>query len=688
MARKIVNNSDPGGATQHGGDSTDYINRYLTGEDQSATDPVDINTTTTFRTSKRKLRNPANTFSYTEAASAITADRTVTEPLLTGNDTRVYQAHPATLTSKTIDVTTNTLKNLSSIAYFFIYQDAGDSLYKCINTKTGGVVSSNSDPTVVIQFAIDNLTSTAKSIFIKAGTYLLTAGINCVDKGFLLMGERAVTGGGGGSAGDTILRANYTDAVGAVFNCHNTIYVKQQFKNIVIEGSGTVKYVIDLFDARQNWPIFENVGLFDASDTNLLMEKVQQSSCINLSLRDASTQNLLLKGTTGTDKINTLHFYGGQIGYSGCNVRTSGSLTDVSFNGVLMEANNDTIAFTNLVDIASNSVHGLRFRDCGFEYAGAAAKTVVTDSGNNNTFDNCRFNADNTTYTPIQYTSTATNGKFINNIIHANTASTTAIIQIDAGATGIRLIDNLQATNTPIIVNLKDLGTGTIRLGNSFCADSYIRSANSGLTGRRTGRWLLGNSQVKEGMCVGWSDATTTPAAGTFVAADMQRPMRWTSLATIGDNVGMKSFSAFTCRLWNPRMTVRFRINDTTNTRLYIGMSSAVADPSGDDPLNALSGALFGKVSTDASWAFMHNDGSGVTVVDDSGIAADTNIHKIEVMGNSSGSFTWQLDEGAINTVTTEIPASATQLQPFVEIETVDANAKTFDLYWVDVETS
>ena len=523
MTHKKVSNADAGTSVKFGGNDLDKWSDFASGVD---VDDYDINSDFTVRSGKRHLRNPANTFSYDELGSAIVANRTVTEPLLTANDTRVYQAHTQTLTGKTIDITTNTLKNLSSLAYFVVYLDAGDSLYKCLNTRTGVVVSSNSNPTVVIQYAIDNLTLTAKSIFIKAGTYLLTTNINCVDKEFLLMGERAATGGGGGRAGDTILSANYTDASGAVFNCHNTIKTLQQFKNIVIQGNLTVKYIIDMFDARQNWPIFENVALFDPSDTCLVMEKVQQSCVINLSLRDAPTCALLLNGSSSIDKINTLYFYGGQISYSGCNVRVTGSLTDVAFNGMMMENNHATTSFTNSIDLQANACHGIRFRDCAFEFDADIPRTVVKDGSNNSSFDNCRFNSDFEDWTAIQYTSTARNCKFINNTFHANQAATTAIIQIDSGASGIRIIDNTQATNTPMTVNLRDSGTNTIRLGNSFCSDSYVRSCISGLVGRRSGRVFIGQGLCREGLCTAWTEAGSAGYRRTIYSSRYAAPSK------------------------------------------------------------------------------------------------------------------------------------------------------------------
>ncbi len=68
-------------------------------------------TTTAFRfnTTTLQLDNPAETFQYIFATSAIVADRTVTVPLLTGNDTFVFEDFAATFTNKIIDSANNTL---------------------------------------------------------------------------------------------------------------------------------------------------------------------------------------------------------------------------------------------------------------------------------------------------------------------------------------------------------------------------------------------------------------------------------------------------------------------------------------------------------------------------------------------------------------------------------------------------
>lgn len=56
----------------------------------------------TFRSTRLRLTNPANTFNYSFVGDAIVANRSVTMPLLTANDTLVTVAFAQTLTNKTL----------------------------------------------------------------------------------------------------------------------------------------------------------------------------------------------------------------------------------------------------------------------------------------------------------------------------------------------------------------------------------------------------------------------------------------------------------------------------------------------------------------------------------------------------------------------------------------------------------
>ena len=70
----------------------------------------------TFRSSNISFRNPANTASYIHVMAAITANRNINWPLLTADDTPVFNNFAATLASKTVHIDTNTIKHSTTNA--------------------------------------------------------------------------------------------------------------------------------------------------------------------------------------------------------------------------------------------------------------------------------------------------------------------------------------------------------------------------------------------------------------------------------------------------------------------------------------------------------------------------------------------------------------------------------------------
>ena len=114
MTFKRVSSPVAGDATHFGGTDVNKFSDYLGGTDIGASETVDVATLTAFRNTKFTLRNPANTFSYIQSVSAIAADRTVTWPLLTGNDQVTMDAHSTTMTNKTINATNNTITDTST----------------------------------------------------------------------------------------------------------------------------------------------------------------------------------------------------------------------------------------------------------------------------------------------------------------------------------------------------------------------------------------------------------------------------------------------------------------------------------------------------------------------------------------------------------------------------------------------
>jgi hypothetical protein len=100
------------GGTDHGNKIANMFNGV------DVTDTVTINTSVawTFENGSFYLRNPADTFSYSITPAAIAADRTLTLPLLIGNDTLVTENFIQTLTNKTLTSPTLTTPALGTPA--------------------------------------------------------------------------------------------------------------------------------------------------------------------------------------------------------------------------------------------------------------------------------------------------------------------------------------------------------------------------------------------------------------------------------------------------------------------------------------------------------------------------------------------------------------------------------------------
>ena len=113
MSFKVVNNADAGTVTKHGGNDADRVSQLFNGSDVGI---PDINSSFRYRSGKLAVRNPANSFSYNIVGSAITADRNLTLPLLTADDTLVTLNLAQTLTNKVISGATNTITDIPDSA--------------------------------------------------------------------------------------------------------------------------------------------------------------------------------------------------------------------------------------------------------------------------------------------------------------------------------------------------------------------------------------------------------------------------------------------------------------------------------------------------------------------------------------------------------------------------------------------
>lgn len=163
--------------------------------------------------------------------------------------------------------------------------------------------------------------------------------------------------------------------------------------------------------------------------------------------------------------------------------------------------------------------------------------------------------------------------------------------------------------------------------------------------------------------------------------------MRMSTTTTSGTTVGWRDASvSHTERSANPKLYVEFRVNQITNQRIYIGYRASTTQLSGEDPLNASAGFLFGARAADSAWQILSNDATGATVV--TAVTAvttiDTNMHKVWVIADGSNNkFGISVDGNAFQYITssTDIPAATTAIAPHIEIQNSAAEDKQMDVF-------
>jgi hypothetical protein len=187
----------------------------------------------------------------------------------------------------------------------------------------------------------------------------------------------------------------------------------------------------------------------------------------------------------------------------------------------------------------------------------------------------------------------------------------------------------------------------------------------------------LFNNMTNSGMASGWAVDTTLK----------RKYIRMSTTTTITTTVGWcDSTNSNTTTNMNPRLYCEFRLNQTTNQRIYIGFRQNATPFTGDDPLNALWGFLFGARSTSSVWEILSNDGTGATVT--AAVTAvttiDTGMHKVWVVSDSGNSqFGVSIDGNAFQYVSTaaSIPAATLGLVPHIEIQNSAAENKQMDVF-------
>lgn len=157
----------------------------------------------------------------------------------------------------------------------------------------------------------------------------------------------------------------------------------------------------------------------------------------------------------------------------------------------------------------------------------------------------------------------------------------------------------------------------------------------------------------------------------------------FTSGAVNGNAGGFNLGLVYTSRDNNPSIRCKWKLDSSASTlRLFIGWTASTsAVGNNDDQLNALSGFGVGKSTTNGNYRILHNDSAGATISDDTGIAADTSTHTIDLWGDGANNqFWWSLDGSGATAVTTDIPSATTGLSMQALVITT-SGAKVLSVY-------
>lgn len=546
----------------------------------------------------------------------------------------------STLLNKTINVVSNPILHIGQYKYE-IFKDG--STWYCRNNATGAIDSSNTDPTTPLQYAINN--AGGYGIKVKADTLQTTAVINCVDKYFTLEGEGYGTSGASPVAGATVIQANFTGATGnAVFNCVNTGYTKQHFKNLVIDANNNVDYGINAFGVRECEEWTKNLSIIRYKKSGMKMEACWMSSIQNTNIISGTspvTGSIGIEMVRGTSPAcNTIRVSKGRIALNDINISMDGT------NGNMIEGTALESAGVSAIKTFNGS-NANTFRDCSFEYNLLSSIVVVDEAGNANVYENCRFDAFHTAYNIITVRAGARNLVFAKNMIQANAAGTTATIIIETGAQNIDFIGNKQLTNTPLTVTVTDnQASETQYIGNSFIQDKLRLGIQFG----SNKLWL------KE------LDANTLnlyASDGTTMKNFRANAGLFSTVRTTGA-VDMVTFPDSSTISLNGRTLTNVNLNTSTATNSITATSTAAGDILKSNGTkfdrfargaSALQVLRVNPGNTDIEWASLNSENTGIATASGNGSTTVFNIaHSI---GATPTVFTANLLSHSINTTVT-----------------------------------
>jgi hypothetical protein len=219
---------------------------------------------------------------------------------------------------------------------------------------------------------------------------------------------------------------------------------------------------------------------------------------------------------------------------------------------------------------------------------------------------------------------------------------------------------------SPIIIKMESneyFRKGTLEpLGNNTITLTGILTGGTAGTPSQTASVY----DTTEGLCIAYTTAATANLNVGYVSP------------TVGIGVGR--------RLTNLRMKSRSKVDSTTSCRFYMGFTNLTTLPITDTPLgSADQGVIIGFNSTDGYYTVRHNDGTSVATHVTS-VPKDANFHSCEVEFLPNGNCIISLDDTAVATLTTKLPAPTTNLFFNCVAQTTSTIAITHTIRYIEGE--
>jgi hypothetical protein len=444
----------------------------------------------TFRSTRLRVANPANTFFYSFTGSAIAADRAITLPLLTGGDVMVTADFGQTLTNKTLALGSNTISGTK--AQFNTAVTDGNIIYEGVNAFNGGfsvTANSGANPITFDTSGPGN-----------SGDILLQVG-----------GTDDITLSGPSLLSTTKITSSSTGAGSSAFNMLESASVSSPINgDIWVNGGGFAR-------GGGVTHSFTNTNTGDqslANTSNATSHTVTLTGGTSVQLIEGANITLTTGGTGGAGTVTIASTGGG-----GVSDGDKGDIT-VSGSGATWTIDNSAVSLAKMADIATSSLIYRKTAGTGAPEVNTLA-TLKTDLGLTGTNSGDQSSIVGITGTKAQFNTAVTDGDILyvgdvtSNVTHTGEVTGSGALTVDKTAITNRTLVTASASDHVLIADASD-------------SDNLKKVLVSDLTGGGSGDMVLASAQTSTGKKTFAPDATNaginigsrSGAPSTLVNAD------------------------------------------------------------------------------------------------------------------------------------------------------------------------